>query len=180
MDIEQMIQDNMGLVYKQLHKFDLAFNDDALSYAMESLWNAAKSFDPSSGTKFSTYATTCIYNGIMRYFRESASKLDTISYEAEIENDYNLVDKLASDTVFLHDNLDELYTILYRVVDKLSKESHKQIVRVWIESNFEITQTELSKQFKLTQAAVSRVIVVYKYKLKQELEEFYETSSRYY
>ena len=88
MTIEQLIQDNTGLVYKQLHKFNKAFDDDAVSYAFEALWRAAKTYDESKGAKFSTYASVCIYNEIALYLRKEQQrlKLDVVSYDNPIED----------------------------------------------------------------------------------------------
>lgn len=171
MDIEQVIQDNLGLMYKQLKRFNLGYNDDAISYAMEALWSAAKTFDPDAGIKFSTYATTCIYNGIMRYFRDSKNKLDCISYETDVAEDIKLIDMLA-DTPYTEDRIDAIYELLYDLADECTKASHTEVIRAWIDSNFEISQRELAKRFGYTQSAVSRILVVYKYKLRQELEGF--------
>lgn len=180
MDIEQIIQDNIGLVYKQLHKFNVANNEDAYSYAIEALWNAAKTFDPNTGYKFSTYATTCIYNGIMMYFRVSEDKIDCVSCDECNEDGFSLLDSLVATPDCDNKRIERLYELFYSVADSMPKESHTKIVRAWIDSNFEARQRELAIEFDVTQAAISRTLGIYKNKLKQELEDFYEKSSGYY
>ena len=180
MDIEQIMRDNKGLMYKQLHKFNLAYNEDAISYAMEALWNAAKTFNPNAGIKFSTYASTCIYNGIMMYFRVSEEKLDVTSYDEVNEDGLSLLDSLADIPVCDQKRIEQIYDLMYKVADTMTRESQVKLVYAWIDSNFEAKQRELAAQFDVTQAAVSRTLGIYKNKLKQELEDFYEKSGGYY
>ena len=51
---EELIVNNMGLVYMQLHKMNLAYDDEAFSYAMEGLMNAARTYETDKGVQFST------------------------------------------------------------------------------------------------------------------------------
>ena len=74
MDINKLIEDNMGLVYKQLHRFNLAYDADSFSFAMEGLMNAAKTYNTKRNIKFSTYASACIYNAIMQHLRSQSKQ----------------------------------------------------------------------------------------------------------
>lgn len=172
-DVEKVIADNTGLVYQQLHKFNLAYNDDAISYAMEALWQAAETYDPSKGFAFSTYASSCVYNGIMMYFRgqNKESNLDTVSIDTELNDEgFTLVDILVGAPDIDTEKLQEIYHIIYKVIDKLHIGTHRDIVMAWVDSNFEATQNELADTFHVKQGTVSRVLSSFKYKLKKELE----------
>lgn len=172
-DVEKVIVDNTGLVYHQLHKFNLAYNEDAVSYAMEALWKAASTYDESRNCKFSTYASTCIYNGIMMYLRVSSKEqlLDTVSLEAELNEDgLTYVDLIAGSNDIELEQFSTISTAISKVLDRICNDKHKEIITKWIESNFEATQTELAKELGFSQAQVSRILSIFKNKLKKELE----------
>lgn len=86
---EELIANNMGLVYMQLHSLNLAYDDEAFSHAMEGLMNAARSYEPDKGVQFSTYASVCIYNAIQMLIRKRNAKkqLTVVSYEEPLFED---------------------------------------------------------------------------------------------
>lgn len=173
LDVEKTIEDNIGLVYHHLHKHNLGFNEDAYSYALEALWKAAISFDASNGANFCTYASTCIYNQIMRYFRDTAQqqRLDTVSMDAELNEDgFSLLDNLVGDEDVCSEQYNVIQDAMCAALDKVRNDKHRQVVILWIESNFEMKQRVLAKESGLTQAQVSRIINVFRNKLKKELE----------
>lgn len=172
-DVEKVIVDNTGLVYHQLHKFNLAYNEDAISYAMEALWKAASTYDESRNCKFSTYASTCIYNGIMMYLRVSSKEqlLDTVSLEAELNEDgLTYEDLIAGSNDIELEQFSTINKAINRAIANTHNEKHKEIVIKWIESNFEATQKELAEMLDISQAQVSRILSIFKNKLKKELE----------
>lgn len=172
-DVEKVIVDNTGLVYHQLHKFNLAYNEDAISYAMEALWKAASTYDESRNCKFSTYASTCIYNGIMMYLRVSSKEqlLDTVSLEAELNEDgLTYVDLIAGADDIELEQFSAINKAINRAIANTHNEKHKEVVIKWIESNFEATQNELAEMLDISQAQVSRILSIFKNKLKKELE----------
>lgn len=172
-DVENVIADNTGLVYYQLHKFNLAYNEDAISYAMEALWKAASTYDASRDCSFSTYATTCIYNGIMMYLRtyKREHALEAVSLDAEL-NDEGLtyVDLLAGADDIELEHFSTINIAINKALSNISNNKHKEVVTKWIESNFEATQKELAKELDISQAQVSRILSIFKNKLKKELE----------
>lgn len=172
-DVEKVIVDNTGLVYHQLHKFNLAYNEDAISYAMEALWKAASTYDESRNCKFSTYASTCIYNGIMMYLRVHSKEqlLDTVSLEAELNEDgLTYVDLIAGADDIELEQFSAINKAINRAIANTHNEKHKEVVIKWIESNFEVTQKELAEMLGISQAQVSRILSIFKNKLKKELE----------
>lgn len=181
MDIEELIANNMGLVYKQLHKFDMAYNDEAFSYAMEALMNAAKTFDKSKDIKFSTYASVCIYNGIGVYIRSINKKrqLETVSYEEPLDDtsDIQLVETLGTDvtpeTILLQE---ELHARVRKAVDKVIAETTNatavSVLEYWRSTDYTAQQAELAKYAGVKQPTISRIISAFKYKVKLELEDY--------
>ena len=172
-DIEKKIADNMGLVYKQLHKFNLAYNEEAVSYATEALWKAIETFDDSRDNAFSTYASACIYNGIMMYFRvtEKQSRIDAVSFEAELNEDgVTLEDLLVGAEDIEVSKLGIIYQAINNVMCSYKPGRQQDIIQLWVRSNFEATQQIIAEEFNTSQANVSRVLSTFKNKLKKELE----------
>lgn len=181
MGIDKLIVDNMGLVYQQLHKFNRAYDDEAFSFAMEALMNAAKTYNPKKGYAFSTYATVCIYNGISMYLRSlnNKRKIDTVSYDDTLIEGENLtyLDILQDDNTPACEVLkEELYAVLWKAFDKLQAElqtsSAKTIVKYWRDSGFTLSQSEIAKKVGISQAQVSRILAAFKCKLRNEMEGY--------
>lgn len=181
MDIDNLIADNMGLVYLQLHKFGRAYDDEAFSFAMEALMNAARTFDASKKVKFATYASVCIYNAVACYLRKltSSKQLDVVSYEDTLVDtpDVTIFETLASDEM-VEDNLlqDELASRVRQAIEKVisetSSDAAKAVIRYWRDSEFIATQCEIAKAIGVAQPTVSRVLSAFKYKVRLELEDY--------
>ena len=181
-DINDLISDNMGLVYKQLVKFNLAGNDDAYSYGLEALGRAAKTYNKNKNVAFSTYASACIYNGIAMYLRDIArhNKLPTVSYDAVIRDDDGegcFQDIIVGPNTTEQAVLDrELYDYIWYAFNKkyeeLPSETAKNIISTWRDSNFELSQQELAKICNTSQPYVSRIISAFRHKFKKEMENY--------
>lgn len=179
--MDDIIATNMGLVYKQLHRFNLINDDEALSQAMEALWVAAKTFDASKNVQFSTYATACIYNALAMYIRSLNKKrqLHTVSYNEPLcaGSDVALIDVLA-DT----DTLEDAYIrkelmvrckqVINEKLDKMPVGNQKKVILEWLESGDTTTQTEIAERVGISQAQVSRIIRIFKYQVRKELEDY--------
>lgn len=179
-DINDLIKKHEGLMYKQLHKFGLAHDHEAISLAYESLYNAIKSFDNSTGHKFSTYATVCIYNRLGSYVRSLNTQIlqNTISYETPV-GDYGmtLMDTLKSpksaDTdVLAEDGVSNIYNAMSECASELSNPLHFKIISFWIASGFKMSTTELAVRASCTQSYASQTLKVFKHKLKKKLGEY--------
>lgn len=178
MDCEdKLIADNMGLVYKQLHHFHMINDDDALSFAMEALWNAARTYKGSAA--FSTYATVCIYNALGGYVRRLNKKnqLSTISYNNTVEDDKTFelflgATETPEDTLIKAETYGvvlETFNDLYLALDNPTA---RQIIDYWHTSGFNAKQTEIAGALNVTQSYVSRVLSAFRHKLKKKLEEY--------
>lgn len=90
MSQEQLIQDNMGLVYHVIQQKYPTFigDEDLIQSGMVGLCKAAESFDPTVG-KFSTFAYWCILNEIRRDFvsRFKHKGVLSLDYPAEVDGE---------------------------------------------------------------------------------------------
>ena len=181
-DINKEIENNMGLVYQQLHRFHLINDDEAYSLAMEALWHAIETFNTEKGFQFSTYASVCIYNAIGQHIRHKNRKrqLEVISYnilvegkDNETELEYFLGD--LTDDPEKRVLLDELRVVAKQIIDeefeKLSGNA-RIVVGAWIASDYNVKQTEIAKETGVSQSNASRILSAFKYKLKRRLEDY--------
>lgn len=179
-----LIKTHSGLVYRQLHKFNLIRDHDAESIAFEALYNAIKDFDESKGTKLSTVATVYIYNALGSYVRSLNKKrviqvvsYNNVAYEDDTE-EHEFVDMLSSGVDIEEDYIrSELYkhtrATFNELYDMLTNETHKSILKLWSDSEFKATTVEISKQLNVSQSYVSQVINNFKFKMKKKLEDMY-------
>ena len=180
-DINDVIYDNLGLVYTQLNRFKLRNDQDAESFAYEALYNAVISYDEKSGNSFSTYATCVIANSLRTLVRHRKRKrqLNVMSYNEHIDNEANeeFVDVLVGyesvEDIMLREELHEvLHEALEVVYTNISNETAKRIFVMWYSSNFEMTQQQIAAALNISQPTVSKNLSIIKYKLKQELEDY--------
>lgn len=85
MNRQQLIEDNMNLVYFVLHKYYPTFvgDEDIVQTGMVALCKAANTWDEEKGA-FSTYAVLCIQNGIRHYFRDNKKHKNILSLDYEV------------------------------------------------------------------------------------------------
>lgn len=180
MDINDKIAKNKGLIYKQLRSFQLAYDQDAESTAYEALHKAILTYNESTGTAFSTYATCVISNALRHHLRSLNKKrqLDVISYYTPLSPDDEdsacLVDVLvhpddAESTIIdmesratINKAFSEEYTLL--------SDKHKKVVDLFFDRD-DMTQQEIAKAAGVTQATVSKIISAFRHRLKIRLEE---------
>lgn len=183
-NMNSLIETNLGLVYHQLHKFNLANDPEAESIGYEALYNAIKNYDSSKGAKLSTVATVYIYNALGCYVRALNAKrqIKTISYNnvayTDESEEHEFVDMMTSEDS-IEDNYihNELCTYAMETFDrmhsKLTNEKHKIILTAWKASEFKAQTKEIAKEVGVSQSYVSQVINNFKFTLRKELEDMY-------
>lgn len=72
---EQVVKDNLGLVWSIVHRFKNSYYDkeDLFQIGCIGLMKAINHFDPSYNVQFSTYAVPIIMGEIKRYFRDDGT-----------------------------------------------------------------------------------------------------------
>lgn len=183
-DINTKIASNVGLIFKQLKKFNLAKDPEAESIGYEALYNAILTYDQSKNVQFSTYASVCIYNALGSYVRtqNKQRQLEIISYNniaySEDGTDHEFVDFLSTPSDVEQDFMrKELHRIVreefQKQYDMLTNEKHKVIITLWHNSDFEASMVSIAKQAGVSQPYVSQVINSFKFNLRKKLEEYY-------
>ena len=160
-EYERLIIKNEALVYhvlKQMHLYSQL--EDYYDVGMIGLCKAAKTFDNSKGSKFSTYACICIRNAILMDIRDQKRQCDyySISLQTPVggEKDEISLEDTISDYELELDILNkEEKMALIESIRKLNDEDRQMIdLYFWKE----MTQQEISRYLKMSQANVSRRI----------------------
>lgn len=179
-----LIEKHSGLVYSQLHKFNLIRDHDAESIAYEALYNALKNYDESKGTAISTVATVYIYNALGSYVRSlnKQRQLTIVSYNnfllAEDPDNHEYLETLADDYDMEKEVVDkDVHRITMQAFNEaysnLTNDKHKAILSIWRDSEFTAQTTDIAKQVGVSQSYVSQTINNFKYTLKKRLEDVY-------
>lgn len=183
-DINTKIASNVGLIFKQLKKFNLAKDPEAESIGYEALYTALLTYDQSKNIQFSTYASVCIYNALGSYVRtlNKQRQLEIISYNniaySEDGTDHEFVDFLPTPSDVEQDVMKkELHRIVreefQKQYDALTNKKHQVIISLWRDSEYEASMVSIAKQAGVSQPYVSQVINSFKFNLRKKLEEHY-------
>jgi len=162
----KLIEHNMRLVAYIVKQFGEREekNADLFSIGMIGLIKAIDTFKPNIGAKISTYASTCIRNEILMYYRKDHSKSETSLYQPigtdNNGNELRIIDSLFAtnkpiadqiehedDQRILHESLDKL-PLLYRQVLEL---------RYGLLDGLERSQQVVSDTLKISRSYVSRL-----------------------
>jgi spore_sigmaK: RNA polymerase sigma-K factor len=100
----ELIEHNLRLVAHIIKKYYASYRDqeDLISIGTIGLIKAASTFNSSKGTKFATYASRCIENEILMYFRQKKKTMQDVSINDPIDmdkdgNSITLMDIVQSD-----------------------------------------------------------------------------------
>ncbi len=163
----KLIEHNLRLVAHIVKKYYTASNDsdDLISIGTIGLIKAASSFDYSKGTRFATYASRCIENEILMYFRSKKKSSGDIFFEEPVDvdkegNQLTLMDIIAEDDGII-DKIDLSIKSeqLYRFLDECLTERELDIIvnRYGLYGHKPLTQREVAKKLKISRSYVSRI-----------------------
>lgn len=178
--VSELVQRNRGLVYRQLSRMHLAYDQEAVSLGYEALYNAIMTYDYKKNRAFSTYASVCIYNTLGSYIRSLKSHMNNnvVSYETPIDSTgRTLMDTLES-PVYADSNILEEEGVAYirktveDIVNSTTNYTHRCIISEWAASGYKLKQREIADKVGCSQTYVSQAIGEFKAKLKKKLEEY--------
>lgn len=162
-----IVEHNLRLVAHIIKKYysNYSDQDDLISIGTIGLIKAVNTFDESKGIKLATYASRCIENEVLMYFRSQKKTAQDVSINEPIDcdsegNPLTLMDIICTeDTVA--DDIDRKLTVqkLYKFVEEIENEREKTIIimRYGLYCTEPMTQKQIAKILKISRSYVSRI-----------------------
>lgn len=163
----KLIQHNLRLVAHITKKyyFNKGDPDDLISIGTIGLIKAVNTFKPEKGIRLSSYASRCIENEILMYFRNTKKTALDVSMDEPIETDKNgnvltLIDTIATDDCVV----DEIDTKIN--IEKLSKYIKNSLtnrertiicLRYGLNGDAPLPQRVVAKKLGISRSYVSRI-----------------------
>ena len=163
----ELIEHNLRLVVYIAKKFDNTSVgvEDLISIGTIGLIKAINTFNPTKNIKLATYASRCIENEILMYFRSMRKTAGDVSLSDCIEtgkdgNALSLMDVLCSDEDLFEDlSARQTYRKLYEVMDTVLSPRERMVItlRYGLGDRTPLTQREIAAKCGISRSYVSRI-----------------------
>ena len=163
----KLVEHNLRLVAHIVKKYysENEEQDDLISIGTIGLIKAINSFDSSKGIKLATFASRCIENEILMYFRTKKKNSQEMSINEPIDidsegNPLTLIDIISRDDDIADDiDLKIKTEKLYRFVEEIKDEREKTIIilRYGLYNTVPLTQNQVAKRLNISRSYVSRI-----------------------
>ncbi len=177
---EPLITHNLRLVVYIAKKFEApgANVEDLISIGTIGLIKAVNTFCPSRNIKLATYASRCIENEILMYFRKSAQQKNEISIDEPLNVDWDgnellISDILGSDADAVNQRLEQEseQAQLMKAVSRLNKrELTIMELRFGLNGRKPHTQKQVADILGISQSYISRLEKKIISRLKQDIK----------
>ena len=164
---QKLIEHNLRLVAHIAKKYyaDENDRDDLVSIGTVGLIKAVDSFDPTKGIRLSSYASRCIENEILMFFRSAKKTAQDVSLNdpSDTDKDGNtltLLDTIATDDHILEDiDLRMKVRQLYDAVKTRLSPREREIIllRYGLTGQRPLVQREVAKKLNISRSYVSRL-----------------------
>lgn len=162
----KLVEHNLRLVAHIIKKYYSAVRDqdDLISIGTIGLMKAVDTFDHTKGVRLATYASRCVENEILMYFRANRKSAQDVSIMEPIETDkeghtLTLMDVIATEDT-IADDLDMKLNAakLYRYMEETLDEREKEILcqRYGLLGD-PLTQREVARRLQISRSYVSRI-----------------------
>ena len=181
---QQMITENMGLVYMVAKRFANRGTDlqDLTQIGVIGLIKAINTFNPTKKIKLATYASRCIENEILMYLRRNNKTRMEVSIDEPLNVDWDGNELLLSDILGTEE--DAIYKdleneaekkVLIRAIGRLSGRE-QMIIRMRFglgtEDGEEKTQKEVADMLGISQSYISRLEKKIMQRLRREMVKY--------
>lgn len=163
----KLIEHNLRLVAHIVKNYENknVDNDDLISIGTIGLIKGIDTYEVNDKTKITTYASRCIQNEILMYFRQNKKHNNVVSLNDSIGTDKDgneicLIDVLKNDEPEISDNVIKSNNInlIKRYFKELnSKEQEIIQKRYGLNNKKAKTQKEIAKELKISRSYVSRI-----------------------
>lgn len=162
-----LIERNLRLVSHIVKKYYSKTNDtdDLISIGTIGLIKAIDSYKADKGTRLATYASRCIENEILMYFRSSKKQANDVYLGDTLEVDKDGNPLTIEDTISNSDDLSENLETKIRwekvahYILELKDEREKEILilRYGLDNKKPLTQREVAQRLNISRSYVSRI-----------------------
>lgn len=164
---QKLIEHNLRLVAHVIKKYYSTTNnqDDLISIGTIGLIKAIDSFKPDKGIRLSSYASKCVENEVLMFFRGLKKSAQDVSINEPIDTDKDgnsltLMDTMCNDDT-IADELDLKMNCgkLYRMIESTLDERERNILihRYGLFGRMPLTQREVAKKLNISRSYVSRI-----------------------
>lgn len=162
-----LIERNLRLVSHIVKKYYSKTNDtdDLISIGTIGLIKAIDSFKGDKNVRLATYASRCIENEVLMYFRTNKKTANDVYLNDTLEidkdgNSLTIEDTISSDTD-LADNLETKirWEKVAKIIENLDDEREKEIIilRYGLNNKKPLTQREVAQRLNISRSYVSRI-----------------------
>lgn len=162
-----LIEHNLRLVAHVIKKYYASANDqdDLISIGTIGLIKAIDSFNPDKGIRLSSYASKCVENEVLMFFRGQKKSAQDVSINEPIDTDKDgnaltLMDTMCNDEDII-ESLDVKMKCdsLYGYIEKNLNPREKKIIilRYGLFGHKPLTQREVAKKMDISRSYVSRI-----------------------
>ena len=162
-----LIERNLRLVSHIVKKYYSKTNDtdELISIGTIGLIKAIDSFDNSKGTRLATYASRCIENEILMYFRSIKKQGGDVMLGdvIDIDKDGNplTIEEIVSDNSDLAEDLEKKtrWEQVAKYIKEMPDEREKEIIilRYGLNNKKPLTQREVAQRLNISRSYVSRI-----------------------
>ena len=178
---QKLIEHNLRLVAHIIKKYYASQNDqeDLISIGTIGLIKAIDTFDPRKGIRLSSYASRCIENEILMFFRSGKKSAQDVSLNEPIDTDKDgntltILDTMAVDDTII-DSIDVKIKSerLYRYLQSALTPREREVVcrRYGLCGFAPQPQRVVAKRLGISRSYISRIEKKALEKLRQEFEE---------
>ena len=181
----ELVEHNLRLVAHIVKKYYAVSGeqDDLISIGTIGLIKAVETYNLEKKTKFATYASRCIENEILMYFRARRKTAGDVSLSDCIEtgkdgNALSLMDVLCSDEDLFEDlSARQTYRKLYEVMDTVLSPRERMVItlRYGLGDRTPLTQREIAAKCGISRSYVSRIEKKALAALQQALQDYTQT-----
>ena len=162
-----LIERNLRLVSHIVKKYYSKTNDtdDLISIGTIGLIKGIDSFDNSKGTRLATYASRCIENEILMYFRSIKKQENDVLLSDSIDTDKDgnplTIEEIIADPTDLAENLETKtkWNQAAKYIMNMEDEREKEIIilRYGLNNKKPLTQREVAQRLNISRSYVSRI-----------------------
>ena len=177
----KLVEHNLRLVAHIIKKYYALTSDrdDLVSIGTIGLIKAINTFDPEKSIRLSSYASRCIENEILMYFRNIKKTSGDISLSEAIDTDKDgnpltLIDIIASDeniSETLELKLDSEALKDYIITELTPREQRIMVLRYGLNNEKPLTQREVADMLNISRSYVSRIEKKALEKLKKRFDK---------